>query len=140
MSTYPDPYEKPKRDVASGELADTGTRFVALIIDGIILGIITGVLTRTGLAVGGVASFVVGIIYQWYFLTQNNGQTPGKRVMGIRVVKVNGEPLQAADVIVRYVGYYIDSIVFMIGWLWALIDRDRQCWHDKLAGTFVVRA
>ncbi len=137
MSTY---YEKPKRDVASGELADVSTRFIALFIDGIILGLITGVLTRGGLAVGGFASFVCGVIYQWYFLTQQDGQTPGKRIMGIRVVKVNGQPLEAADAIVRYIGYYINSFVFMLGWIWAMFDSDRQGWHDKLAGTVVVKA
>ncbi len=133
-------YDKPKRGVVDYELADVGTRFIALFIDGIILGIITGVLTRGGLAVGGFASFIVGVIYYWYFLTQNNGQTPGKRIMGIRVIKVNGEPLQAADVIVRYIGYYINSIVFMLGWIWAFFDKDNQGWHDKLAGTYVVKA
>ena len=136
MSTY----EKPKRGVAEYELADTGTRFIALFIDGIILGIITGLLFWGGRGAGEVASFVVGVAYQWYFLTQRDGQTPGKSMMGIRVVKVNGEPLQAADVIVRYIGYYINSIVFMLGWIWALIDADHQGWHDKLAGTYVVRA
>jgi uncharacterized RDD family membrane protein YckC len=133
-------YDKPKRGVVDYELADLGTRFIALIIDSIILGIITGILTRPGLAAGGFASFVVGIIYQWYFLTQQNGQTPGKRMMGIRVVKVNGEPLQAADVIVRYVGYFINTFVFMLGWIWAAFDSKSQGWHDKLAGTYVVKA
>jgi len=32
--------------------------------------------------------------------------------MGIRVIKVSGEPLQAADVIVRYIGYYINTVIF----------------------------
>ena len=139
MSTYTQ-YEKPKRGVIDYELADVGTRFVALIIDGIILGIITGLLFSGGRGAGGVVSFVVGVAYYWYFLTQQNGQTPGKRLMHIRVIKVNGEPLQASDVLVRYIGYYIDSVVFMLGWIWALLDGENQAWHDKLAGTYVVRA
>jgi len=137
MTTYSD---KPKRGAIDFELADLGTRLIAIIIDGVILGVITGVMTRGGLATGGFAGFVVGVIYQWYFLTQQNGQTLGKRLMGIRVIKVNGEPLQAADVIVRYIGYYINSIVFGIGWFWAIWDKDKQGWHDKLAGTYVVKA
>ena len=137
MATYSD---KPKRDFAGAELAGLGERFLALIIDGIILGIVTGVLTRGGMAVGGLASFVVGVIYYWYFLTQNNGQTPGKKIMGVRVVKVNGQPLNATDAVIRYIGYYIDSFFIMLGWIWAIFDRDSQAWHDKLAGTVVVRA
>ncbi len=140
MSTYTQ-YEKPKRgSIADYELADVGTRFVALIIDGVILGFITGLLFSSGRGAGGVASFIVGVAYYWYFLTQQDGQTPGKRLMHIRVIKVTGEPLQATDVLVRYIGYYIDTVVFMLGWIWALFDRDNQAWHDKLAGTYVVRA
>src|SRR4051812_39083620 len=115
MTTYA---EKPKRGEYDAELADTGTRFIALVIDGGILGVITGLLVSGMHNAGGFISFAVGVIYQWYFLTQQNGQTPGKRVVGIRVIKVNGAPLQAADVIVRYVGYYINSIAFGIGWFW----------------------
>lgn len=137
MTTYS---EKPKRDAVDGELADLGTRFIALIIDGFILGLITGLLFAGARNAGGFVGFVVGVIYQWYFLTQQNGQTPGKRIMGIRVIKVSGAPLQAADVIVRYIGYYVNSIVFMLGWIWALFDKDKQGWHDKLAGTVVIKA
>ena len=125
-----------------GEKASVVTRFIALVIDGIILAIIGGILAAlTGRAeLGSIASFVIGVIYQIYFLTQQNGQTPGKRVMGIRVVKVNGAPLSAADAIIRYIGYYINSIVILLGWIWALFDAEKQGWHDKLAGTYVVVA
>lgn len=139
VTTYSE-YDKPKRGATEGELADVGTRFVALIIDGIILGLITSVLFWGGRETGGLVGFIIGVGYQWYFLTQQNGQTPGKRLMGIRVVKANGAPLEAMDVIIRYIGYYINSFVFMLGWIWALFDSENQGWHDKLASTYVVRA
>jgi uncharacterized RDD family membrane protein YckC len=125
-----------------GEKASLGTRFIALIIDGIVLAIIYWLLaTLTGrVELGSIASFVVGVIYQWYFLTTQNGQTPGKKIMGIRVVKVNGAPLTAADVIIRYIGYYINTAIILLGWIWAIFDADKQGWHDKLAGTYVVTA
>lgn len=125
-----------------GENAGLGTRFIALFIDGIVLGIIYWLLAMlTGRAeLGGFASFIVGVLYQIYFLTSQNGQTPGKRVMGIRVVKVSGAPLTAADVIIRYIGYYINTAIFMLGWIWAIFDANKQGWHDKLAGTYVVTA
>ncbi len=126
----------------SDEKASIGNRFIALFIDGIVLAVIGFVLgALTGRSeLGGFATFIVGVIYQWYFLTTQNGQTPGKRVMGIRVVKVNGQPLTAADVIIRYIGYYINSVVFALGWIWAFFDSNKQGWHDKLAGTYVVQA
>lgn len=131
-------YEKTKND--SYALADVGTRLVALIIDGFILALITGLLFWGGREAGGFVGFLIGVAYHWFFLTQQNGQTPGKRMMGIRVVRKDGQPIDAATVIVRYVGYYVNTFILGIGWLWALWDADHQGIHDKLAGTIVVRA
>lgn len=133
------PKGKPKDEVVY-ELADIGQRFVAMIIDGIILGIITGILFGAAREPGFGASFIVGVAYQWYFLTRQNGQTPGKMVMKIRVIKTTGEPLSDTDTIIRYVGTYINSVIFGLGWFWALWDENRQGWHDKLANTYVVKA
>lgn len=122
------------------ELAPIGTRFVALVIDGIILGIITGVLVGVGRQAGGGISFLVGLIYYWYFLSRRGGQTLGKSVMNIRVVKTDGSPLTDSDAVLRYIGYYINSFVFGLGWIWALFDANQQGWHDKIVQTYVVRA
>ncbi len=130
---------KPKRKAAY-ELADTGTRFIAIVIDGIILGIIGSLLFSSARWGGGGISLLVGLAYYWYFWTRQDGQTLGKRVMHIRVIKTDGSPLSDSDAILRYIGYYINSAVFMIGWLWALFDADHQGWHDKIANTYVVRA
>jgi uncharacterized RDD family membrane protein YckC len=120
--------------------ADIGTRFIALVIDGFILGVITGILFGAGREVGGIISFVVGLAYNWYFWTRQNGQTPGKMVMKIRVVKDDGSALDDTVAIVRYIGYTINSIVFMIGWIWALFDSRGKGWHDLIAGTTVIKA
>ncbi len=130
------------QDTVTYELADVGSRLLAIIVDGIILSIIVGIffgVSRQGMA-GGFGSFLVGILYYWYFWTRNKGQTPGKMLMHIRVVKVDGTPMQDGDAVVRYIGYYINSIFFGLGWIWALFDANKQGWHDKLANTYVVRA
>lgn len=65
------------------------------------------------------------------------GQTLGKFVMGVRIVRTNGERLTVRSAIVRYLGYLV-SFILLLGFLWVLWDNRRQGWHDKLARTFVV--
>jgi uncharacterized RDD family membrane protein YckC len=125
----------------SYRLADLWTRFFALIIDSTLVGAIGGAFgANNEWLLGGIISFIVGVGYQWLFLTRNNGQTPGKMFMGIRVVKSDGTAISEIDVLMRYVGYLINSAVLGIGWLWALVDPHKQGWHDKLARTYVVMA
>lgn len=134
--------EKRKHDYANGDLADFGPRIAALLIDGFIVAVAAGILIPSAGRAGGLVWFLSGLAYQWYFLTQQNGQTLGKKFMNIRVVKIDGTPLMTADVIVRCVGYFINGIIppLPLGFLWAFWDKDRQGWHDKLARTIVVRA
>jgi uncharacterized RDD family membrane protein YckC len=127
------------RDPVTYELADVGTRFLALLIDGIILGAVTGILVGGGRDAGAGLSFIINLAYHWYFLTRQNGQTLGKQIMKIRVVKVDGTPISDGDAIIRYIGYIVNSAVVMIGWLWAFWDDKKQGWHDKLARTYVVK-
>ncbi len=122
-------------------LANNFIRFVALFIDSILVGIIGGVFgVNDQWFLGGVVGFAVGVGYQWLFLTRNDGQTPGKMVVGIRVIKTDGSAFTFTDALMRYVGYLINSAALGIGWFWAFFDENRQGWHDKLARTYVVRA
>ena len=125
---------------ASYELADLGTRFLAAIVDGFIIGVVSGILFSIFRNPGGVLSFVLTVGYYWYFWTRYHGQTPGKMLFKIRVVKKDGSPMQDADAIVRAVGYYISAAFFLLGYIWAFFDENRQGWHDKLANTYVVKA
>ncbi|MGH2515170.1 MAG: RDD family protein, partial [Ktedonobacterales bacterium] len=66
------------------------------------------------------------------------GQTPGKLLTGVRIVRIDGQPLTVRRALLRYLGYWLSTIPFGLGFLWVLVDDRRQCWHDKLAGTYVV--
>ncbi|MEZ4672553.1 MAG: RDD family protein [Anaerolineae bacterium] len=125
-------------DKASYELAEIGTRFIAWCIDGAILFIIEGAgfyaAHNPGLSIG----FIFGLAYTWFFLTRNNGQTPGMMVMKIRVLKADGSPISDSDAVLRFIGTII-NFIGCIGWLWMLVDANRQGWHDKLANTYVVK-
>jgi len=79
----------------------------------------------------------VAIIVLW--LTRK--ATPGKMAIGARVVDAaTGNAISVRQGIVRYLGYYISSIPLCLGFLWVAFDPRKQGWHDKLAGTVVVRA
>ena len=59
--------------------------------------------------------------------------------MKIRVIDVDtGGPIGYGRAFVRYIGRILSAIVIFLGYLWMLWDRERQCWHDKLAGDYVV--
>jgi len=124
----------------SANRADLGARFLAIVIDGFVLGLIAAILFGAGREAGGIIGFVVGLVYNWYFWTRQAGQTPGKRIMKLRVVKTDGSAINDTDAIIRYIGYYINTAVLMLGWLWAFFDDRGQGLHDKIAGTMVVQA
>jgi uncharacterized RDD family membrane protein YckC len=67
--------------------------------------------------------------------------TPGKMVFSARVVDAKtGHTLTLAQSVVRYLGYFLCAIPFGLGLLWVAFDPKKQGWHDKLAGTVVIRS
>lgn len=67
--------------------------------------------------------------------------TPGKMLIKARIVDANtGENATTGQLIGRYAGYYLATIPLGIGLLWVAFDPRKQGWHDKLAGTVVVRS
>lgn len=67
--------------------------------------------------------------------------TPGKMALSLRVVDAStGHTLTAGQAIGRYLGYFAAMLPLGIGIFWVGMDERKQGWHDKLAGTVVVRA
>jgi uncharacterized RDD family membrane protein YckC len=65
--------------------------------------------------------------------------TPGKMLIHAKIVDAEtGAPLTRRQAIIRYLGYYV-SMFGLLGFFWVGWDRRKQGWHDKLAGTVVVR-
>jgi len=66
--------------------------------------------------------------------------TPGKMLTKLTIVdaKTGGKP-STRQFIVRYLGYYVSTIPLLLGLIWVGIDKRKQGWHDKLAGTVVIR-
>ncbi|HEV8193186.1 MAG TPA: RDD family protein [Ktedonobacterales bacterium] len=68
------------------------------------------------------------------------GQTPGKALLGLRVVRANGQRLSVRRSILRYFAYWVSALPLFLGFLWILVDNERQGWHDKIADTYVIYA
>ncbi len=71
----------------------------------------------------------------------SKGKTPGKWLVGIRAVdKSNGDLPGLGRMLVReFPGKWISQFFLGLGYFWAIFDKDNQAWHDKIAGTVVVR-
>jgi uncharacterized RDD family membrane protein YckC len=132
----------PQEQIAF-EKAGFWRRFAAYSLDWLIIGWIQGVILGLGLIeslpfiVQSVTSFTIPFIYfVWPYA--RGGATPGKRLFGIRVVSLDGSPLNWRKVICRTRGYIPSTIFLYLGFLWALWDSNKQAWHDKVASTIVV--
>lgn len=72
------------------------------------------------------------------FLTTAGGQTIGKYVMGVRVVRLNGKPMNYWDGVLRWFGYLASLLPLGLGFFWVIVDDRRQGFHDKIAGSCVI--
>jgi uncharacterized RDD family membrane protein YckC len=98
----------------------------------------------TGMIVAGVAVLLAGalvVILLYLRALARTGQTWGRRIVGIRVVNAEtGAPPGWGKAIGRQLfAMIISSYVLYLGYLWMLWDSQNQTWHDKVAGTLVVR-
>lgn len=84
---------------------------------------------------------VLGLLWSMYFVgfTAACGQTPGKRILGLQVVDENGAPVDWDAASIRFlIGYPVSLLPMGLGFYWALVDKNNQAWHDKIAGTLVI--
>ncbi len=155
--------------------AGFGVRFVAYLIDWVILGFVSGIIWFGALVIGisavgadrfttintvggsftpdqmaaalmfaqyvyaglGIAWLVTAL---YFILMWHTGGTVGMRALGLRVAREeDGRPIGLGRATARYLGYLVDWLALGIGLLWVGVDSRKQGWHDKIAGTFVVK-
>ncbi len=127
------------------ELASRGQRFLAFLVD-FVISLIVGVVGFViGSAVGDAGqtlNSVFGLIY-WIIvliMVATRGQSPGKIVIGIKIVKTDGVSIGIGRTLVREViGKIISAIIILLGYIWILFDSKNQGWHDKISDTMVVK-
>lgn len=151
MSTAPTPHAPPPGPI---ELEYVGfwARVGAALIDTLLVVMLCAPLAtaiygwdywRSDTLIQGPADFVinwvlpaVAIVLFWFY----RQATPGKAAIRARIVDARtGDKPTTRQLIVRYLGYYVSTIPFGLGLFWVGFDARKQGWHDKLAGTVVVR-
>ncbi len=87
-----------------------------------------------------VMPIVLAITFAGYFIVlwTLTGWTIGKGLLGLRVVRMDGRPMNLARSLIRYWAYFVSLIPLGAGFWWVLISDRRQGWHDKIAGTYVL--
>jgi uncharacterized RDD family membrane protein YckC len=86
----------------------------------------------------GVILTVMYIVGYHVFFWSLTGQTPGKIMLGLRVVTTKGKKVNLLRALLRFFGYLVSAVPLFLGYAWILVDDRRQGWHDKISGTFVV--
>ncbi len=158
-----EPAEAPAAAQPEVRLASIGKRWLAIVIDGFLIAIATVLLLVAGGALAPLdtamasadqaavseafsnfqsstltVNLVISAIYNVALMVSFNGQTLGKLMLRLRVVKKRGGRITILDALLRNVFGYMISQIFLLGYLWALFDAEKQTWHDKMAGTVVV--
>ena len=96
--------------------------------------------TLFGAWLGLIAVFWLGHVVYHVVLWSWRGGTLGQLALGIQVRRESdGRRIGLGTALLRYIGYLIASWVLYIGLIWAAFDRRKQGWHDKIAGTVVIR-
>lgn len=113
----------------SNESTETGGLLVGWI------DLITNSLSPLNFLIGGFVSVLYfGVMNYWF-----QGQTLGKKIFKIRVVRLNGKPISFWGSIERATGYTASGSLFLYGFFQYFWDRNRQTTHDKITETIVIK-
>lgn len=138
--------EEVEEAVMPFDLAGAGSRLISLLIDFLILFVVGIVLTQVSMSVNdvtfalilGLLSVFIQLAYFTYFF--GNGQTTGMGAMKIKLIGISGTyPIGYGKGFLRWIGMIVSAIPFYLVFIWILIDKKKQGWHDKIAGTYVVK-
>jgi len=140
-------YGSPGYTIYSNEevkFAGFGLRFVALILDSIILSVAGGIIGAIFMISDGelgstLLSFVIGLAYKAGLEGSSKQATLGKMVLGIKVIGPDGGRISYGRAIGRYFANFLSAITLGIGYLMAAFTKEKRALHDFVAGTYVVK-
>ena len=150
-SSAPAPSARPG-PIAGYHYAGFWVRFLAFVLDVIVIGLITTALTPffgsqltvtgssyTFNATANALRTLIGLLYFIGFWAWR-GQTVGMMPFNMQVVGLaDGKKIDVVRGLLRYVGYIVSAIPLLLGFFWVAFDPRKQGWHDKIASTLVIR-
>jgi uncharacterized RDD family membrane protein YckC len=118
-------------------------RLAAMAIDGALIGMIvgftSGLLPRFLQINHGPSGMLLALAIYAAVMWKNKGTTIGGIVCSLKVVRLDHREIDWATAIVRAVSCFLSLFVAGLGFIWVAFDDEKQSWHDKIAGTTVVR-
>jgi uncharacterized RDD family membrane protein YckC len=109
-------------------------RMAALLLDVLLVGFVMSLLHPFG------NTHLVVLAIYGAVMWKLRGTTVGGIVFDLHVVRLDGRPIDWETAIVRALGCFLSLFVVFLGFIWIAFDHNNQAWHDKIAGTVVVRA
>jgi uncharacterized RDD family membrane protein YckC len=109
-------------------------RMAALLLDVLLVGFLMSLLHPLG------NFHILMLAIYGAVMWKLRGTTVGGIVFDLHVVRLDGRPVDWETAIVRALGCFLSLFVVFLGFIWIAFDPNRQAWHDKIAGTVVVRA
>ncbi len=112
-------------------------RIAAALLDAVLVGMVIAMLSSMWHGFGHAYPF-------WYALYcvvmwANKGTTIGGIICGLKIVRLDDRPVDWSVAIVRTLGGFLSLCVAGLGFIWVAFDNAKQSWHDKIAGTTIVR-
>jgi uncharacterized RDD family membrane protein YckC len=108
-------------------------RLAAGLLDVVLVGIVSG------FTVGGHSFFLFLLAAYLVAMWTWRGTTLGGAVLGLKIVRTDGRPLDFQAALVRAIGCFVSLAPCGLGFFWASWSPDRQAWHDIIAGTVMVK-
>ena len=135
--SVPSPYAAPLRERQAPQhstlpRAGFWIRIAASLLDAVLVGICTGIFSLGDYFLGFYALYCIVF---WAL----KGTTIGGVICGLKVVRLDDRTLDWTVAVVRALGGFLSLVIAGLGFIWVAFDPDKQSWHDKIAGTTIVR-
>ncbi len=108
-------------------------RMAALLIDVILIGFVLRLIDHHGSS-----GMLIALAAYGALMWKLRGTTVGGIICNLRVVRIDGNPINWEVAILRALGCLLSLVALGLGFFWIAFDTERQAWHDKIAGTVVV--